>query len=291
MEIENVTWVSLTARWSLEKQGKCTVSNSVLGQVIVNAENVLTLFEEVFTHCTACVRSDILKRSKLGSCSGNDDCVVHSAVLLECFNNVCNCRTLLTNSNIDTDNVLVLLVDDGIESNRSLTCLTVADNKLTLTASDRNHGVDSLDTCLQRSVYRLSCDDTGSNTLDWHHFICENGALAVDRLTERVYNSAQKLIANGNRNDFVCALYSVAFLDFSVGTEHNSTDKVLFKVKRHSVNAVLKFEQFARHTFFKTVNSGNTVADCYNSTNVGKFNLGLIILYLFLDYACNFIGA
>ena len=80
--------------------------------------------------------------------------VIHRAVLRERLGHLCNGRALLADGDIDTDNVLALLVDDGVEADRGLAGLAVADDQLTLAAADRDHGVDRLDAGLERHVDR-----------------------------------------------------------------------------------------------------------------------------------------
>ena len=80
-------------------------------------------------------------------------------------------------------NSLSLLVNNRIDRDRRLTCLTVADNKLTLSASDRNHGIDRLDTCLKRGIYGFSLDNTVGNTLDLSEFIRKDRTFSIDRLS------------------------------------------------------------------------------------------------------------
>ena len=60
MKIEYVAGVSLTSGRTLEEQRKCSVSHSVLGQVIIYYECVLALFHEVFTHGASRIGSDVL---------------------------------------------------------------------------------------------------------------------------------------------------------------------------------------------------------------------------------------
>ena len=78
---------------------------------------------------------------------------------------------------------IVDLVDDRIDRNSGLTGLTVTDDQLTLTSSDGNHGVDCLDTCLERRVYALTSDNTTCHTLNLAEFIGLYGALAIDGLS------------------------------------------------------------------------------------------------------------
>ena len=114
---------------------------------------MFSFVHEIFAHCTARIRSYELKRAGFGSGSCDYDGVIHGTVLLKVFYKVGNCGTLLTYGYIDTDNILALLVDDRIGGDGSFTCLTVTDDKLTLSASDGDHGVDSFDTCLKRLKY------------------------------------------------------------------------------------------------------------------------------------------
>ena len=58
--------------------------------------------------------------------------------------------SLLANCDVDADHVLVLLVDDGIDSNSGLAGLAVANDEFALATADRNHGVNSDDTGLHR---------------------------------------------------------------------------------------------------------------------------------------------
>ena len=137
----------------------------------------------------------------------------------------------------------------------------------------------------------FSCNDTRSYFFDRFSFISNNSTLAVDRLSEGVYNSSEKFIADRNRNDFICSFYRISLFNFSVGAEHNCTYKITLKVKRHSVNSAFKFKKFAGHTFFQSVDSCDTVADSYNCTHVFKLQLCTVMLNLFFNYTSYFIRA
>ena len=65
-------------------------------------------------------------------------------MFLQVLNQRCYRRSFLANCNVDAINRLsglieALLVDDGVDCDGRLSSLAVADNKLTLTSSDRNH--------------------------------------------------------------------------------------------------------------------------------------------------------
>ena len=144
MEIEHVARICLTSRRTTQNQRYLTVGNSLLRKVIVHNECRIATVAEVLAYGGSCERCVILHGSRVGSCSRYNDCVGHGAVLLEVLDKSGNGRSLLADGYIDTvyglaSLVETLLIDDCIDSDGSLTCLTVADDKLTLSTSDRNH--------------------------------------------------------------------------------------------------------------------------------------------------------
>ena len=56
---------------------------------------------------------------------------------------------------------LAALVEDSVDGDGGLTGLTVADDELTLTTADRDHGVDGQQASLNRLAHRGTLDDTG----------------------------------------------------------------------------------------------------------------------------------
>ena len=70
--------------------------------------------------------------------------MTHSVVLFQLAYHVRNSRLLLTNCDVDTLNARIFLVDDRVNSHRGLTSLTVTDDQLALTTSNRHHGVNRL---------------------------------------------------------------------------------------------------------------------------------------------------
>ena len=87
---------------------------------------------EIFAHGTAGVGCDILQGRKLGCRCGHHDGVAHGTGLGQALHKVCHGRALLTDGNVNADDVLALLVDDGIGGDGGLAGLAVADDQLTL---------------------------------------------------------------------------------------------------------------------------------------------------------------
>ena len=87
---------------------------------------------EIFAHGTAGVGCDILQGRKLGCRCGHHDGVAHSTGLGQALHKVCHGRALLTDGNVNADDILALLVDDSIGGDGGLAGLAVADDQLAL---------------------------------------------------------------------------------------------------------------------------------------------------------------
>ncbi len=131
-----------------------------------------------------------------------------------------NSRSFLTDGYIDaihwfTSLIEILLVDDGIHGNGSLTSLSVTNDKLTLTSSNRNHGVDSLQACLQRFLYRLAIDNTRSLTVKWHlkRIRQIDISLTIDSLSQWIYYTTQEIIVHTNGSDTMRTLYRLSLFN------------------------------------------------------------------------------
>src|SRR5699024_5676016 len=143
----------------------------------------------------------------------------------------------LTNGNVNTNHILILLVEDGIYSNGRLSCLPVTDNQLTLTAADRNECIDRLDSGLQRLINRFTVHNTWCWGFNRPCFRCFNRPLSIYWLTEWIDNTSQEFLTDGDFHNSSRTAYFIAFFNISKRTEDNNTDVGLFKVLRHSHNA------------------------------------------------------
>src|SRR5204863_5593948 len=106
-----------------------------------------------------------------------------------------------------------LLVDDGVDRDRGLAGLPVADDELALTAADGNHRVDGLEAGLERLLDRLALDDAGGLDLDAASSLALDGTLAVDGLSERVHHASDRGLADRDLHDATGSLDGVALFD------------------------------------------------------------------------------
>ena len=91
VQIKNISRICLTSRWTTDQKRKCTVSNRMLTQIIINDEHVFSLIHKVLAHCTACIRCNILHRAGFRSRRSNYDCIVHSTVSGKILYQRCYC--------------------------------------------------------------------------------------------------------------------------------------------------------------------------------------------------------
>src|SRR3982750_1549836 len=103
----------------------------------------------------------------------------HGAMLFQDVNDLRHARLLLTNGDIDTDQIFALLIDNRINRDGGLACLAVTDDQLALTTTNRDQGIDGGDTCLYRRIHRLALNNARSNTLDVTKCRSVNRALAI----------------------------------------------------------------------------------------------------------------
>src|SRR6185369_4697257 len=235
--------VGFAPRRAAQQQGELTVGDGLLGEVIVDDQGVLAGIAEELAHGDAGVGGDELERRRLGSGGGDDDGVIHGAVLFQLGNNLGDRGALLADGDVDADHVPALLVDDGVDGDGGLAGLTVADDQLALTAPDRNHGVDRLEAGLHRLMHRLTLDDAGGLHFDLAEGGGGDGAQAVDRLADRVDHAADQGLAHRDLDDLAGQLDRVAFLDLGELAENCRTDVVFLEVEDHAGDAARELQE------------------------------------------------
>src|SRR5690606_22804233 len=118
---------------------------------------------------------------------------------------------------------------DGVDRNSRLTGLAVANDQFALATTDRHHGVDGLDTGLQRLRNGFTGNNAGSNLFDDVGFFGVDGALAVDGLTERIDNATAQFGADGHRQNAAGGFDGVTFGHAGVVAENNGANGIAFE--------------------------------------------------------------
>lgn len=158
------------------------------------------------------------------------------------------------------------MVDDGIDGDGGLTSLSITNNKFSLTSTDGDEGVDTLNTSLHRFSDGLSGNNTGSLDFNSGSLGGLEGTETVDGVTEGVQDSTAHSITNGDIDDGTSSLDDITFLNISIVTQNDDTDVVSFQVKGHTSNTGLKFNHFTGLDLSQTKDSCNTITNGNNGT-------------------------
>src|SRR5690606_10585226 len=169
---------------------------------------------------------------RVGRRGGNDDGVFQRAMLFELAHHVVDGRCLLADGYVHAGNVLALLADDGIDGNSGFTCLTIANDQLALATADRHHGVNCLDTGLQRLRYRFTGNNAGSYFFDDVGGFGVDWAFAIDGNAQRVNDAAAQFRSDRHFKNAASGFDRVAFRHTGVITQNNSANRVTLEVER-----------------------------------------------------------
>src|SRR5450631_2211633 len=299
MQVEHVAGIGFAARRAAQQQRHLSVGDRLLRQIVIDDDRVHAVVAEIFAHGAAGKRRQELHRRRIGRGGGDDNGIIERALLFEHLDELRHGGALLPDRDIDAIelDLLVglrverLLIEDGVERDRGLAGLAVADDQLALAAADRDQRVDRLQAGRHRLIHRLARDDAGRLHVDALALVGFDRALAVDRVAERVDHAAEQPLADRCVHDGAGALDGLAFLDLAVGAENHDADIVGFEVQRHAAGAVFELDHFAGLDVVEAVDAGNAVADGQHLSDFGNLSLLAEILDLVLEDRGNFRGA
>ena len=185
---------------------------------------------EVLADGTARIGRDVLHGCRVRSRRGNDNRLVHHLVVGQGLNDLCDRGTLLSDCHVDADDIRVFLTDDGVDGDGCFSRLPVTDDQLALATADRDHGVDCLQSRLQRLFHRLPVHNSGRQALDVRVFGRIDGTTLIDRFAQSVDNAPDYRRTHRNRHDALRTLHHISFADQGVFTEQHGTHVIFFQV-------------------------------------------------------------
>ena len=238
VEIEDVARIGFAARRTAQQQRNFAVGHGVLGEIVVHDQGVLAVVAEVLADGGGGVGREVEHGRGLGGRGGHDDGVAHGAGFGERLHHLGDRRALLADGAVDADQIVLGVVDDGVEQDGGLAGLAVADDQLALAAADRDHGVDGLEAGGHGLAHALAVDDAGGQALDGQRLRGGDGALVVDGLAQRVDHAADHGLADGHGENLAGALDLVAFAELGVVAEDDGADLVFFKREGEARDAV-----------------------------------------------------
>src|SRR5579863_6856685 len=289
MEIEHVAGVRFAARGTAQQQRNLAVGHGVLGEIVVHHQRMLAVVAEVLAQGAGSVGREIKHGRGLGGRGGHDDGVAHGAVLREGLHHLGDGGAFLADGAVDADEVVLGVVDDGVEQNRGLAGLPVADDQLALAAADGDHGVNGLETGGHRLTNPLAVNDAGGEALDGKRLIGGDGPLVIDRLPERVHYATNHGVAHRHGENLARPLDLFAFLEFGELAKDDGAYLVFLKRERQPGNAVRETEQFAGHDLVEPVQAGNAIAQRHDGPDFVHLDLGIVVRDLLAKKLCNLV--
>ena len=182
---------------------------------------------------------------------------------------------LLADGDVDAVNALPLLVDDGVDGNRGLAGLAVADDELALTAAHRDHGVDGLEAGLQRLMNRFARHDAGRLDLDLAGFSLD----AIGPFARRWAGRARRPRGRPSpcrpapRRCGRGAPNGVAFAGRTRILAHEGdADVVLLEVEHQPLEVSGEFEELSGHHSREAVDAGDAVAGRKHGAGLGDLD-------------------
>ncbi len=186
-------------------------------------------------------------------------------------------------------NCLALLIDDRVDRDGRLAGLPVADDQLALAAPDGDHRVDGLDARLHRLLHRFAGDDSRRLHLDPAPLFRAQGALAVDRLAERIEDAAHDLGPDGSVGDASRALDQVPFTQMLLVAHQRDTDRVLVEIEHQPHQSMGELDQLAGHHAFEAIDASDAVAGGEDRARLRHLDLLAVSFDLLAEDAADFI--
>ena len=208
--------------------------------------------------------------------------LLHSIGVSEPLDNLGDGRSLLSNSNIDAEQLLLgisgiiepLLIDDGINGDSSLASLSVSNDQLTLATTDGHQAVDGLDASLHGLLDRLPGNDTGSLKSNSVSLLAADGALAVNGVTQGINDTSKDLVTNGDIHNGSSSLDNISLLDELVITEHDNTNIVRLQVKGHALESRAELNHLLGLDVLESINTGDTVSNGEHTASLLEIDSG-----------------
>ena len=145
MQVEHVTGEGFATRRAAQQQRDRAVGVGLLGQVVEHDEHMLAVVHPVLADGRTGVGRKPFEAGSVRGRGSDDGGVLHRATVFEGALDAGDRGALLADRDVDAAHLLfgiaglpcLTLVEDGVDADRGLASLAVADDQLTLTAPDR----------------------------------------------------------------------------------------------------------------------------------------------------------
>src|SRR6266404_3215806 len=215
-----------------------------------------------------------------GGCR-HEDGKGHGPLLFQHTDNARDVRLLLSDGNVDGIKRPVLLVagslggpvqaglvDDGIHTNGGFASRSVAADQFTLTAANRDHGINSHNAGLHRLTDGSALDDAWGNFFDWISGFALDWAFAIDRLAKSIDDAAEQGFSRRHLEELAGGADLLAFLYAGVLAQDDCAYLGLFKIERQPGDAVSEVDHLIEHRVSQALNLGYAIADFADDAHI-----------------------
>ena len=185
VDIEDVAREGLAAGRPAQQQRQFAVGARMLGEVVIDDQHIAALLHEVLRDAGRGIGRDIGKASRVVAFGHHDHGVLHRAIVPQDRHGLGDGRRALTDGAIDAQDILVALIEDGVDRDGGLAGLAVAQDQFALAAPHGNERVDDLEPGLQRRRDRRAIHDRRRRAFDGPALARGHRTLAVERPAER----------------------------------------------------------------------------------------------------------
>ena len=168
-------------------------------------------------------------------------------MLLQCGNNFSQSGCFLPDGYIHTDDVFALLVQNCVHSDGRFAGLTVADDQLSLSPSDRKHRVNGKDSCLQRNVYGFSVDDSRRFSLNREIRVSPDRSVTINGSAQRIDHAPDQSVPDRYSGTLAASNDFGAFDQPVITSQQHTADGLHFQILHNTSGTVLKLYQFPVH--------------------------------------------
>ncbi len=209
-------------------------------------------------------------------------------MLFEPFHDLRHGGFFLADGDINALDAGVFLANDGIHANGRLADLAVADDQFTLAASNRGHGIDSLEARVHRLIDRLALNHAGGDHFNAAELRGFNRAFAVQGGACRVNHAAQKRFTDRNLGNLAGSFDDIPFFDVGHFAENGNTDIVRFEVEHHAEDAAGELQKLHGHGILHAVHSGDAVTDGQDGSGFAYIQLFFVAFDLLRNNLTDF---
>ena len=251
---------------------------------------------EVLADCSAGEGGEILHGGSIRGGRRHDYGIVHGALRTQGLDNIGDRGSFLAHGYVDAVDGIALqvvlpLVDDGVNGYGGFAGLAVADNQLALSAAYRDHGVDSHEASLKRFGHGLTVDNARGLALERHlDEFAAYLAESVEGVAERVHDPAEHLLAHTD-GGYAARPGDFHALGYLVGpAEENRAYVVFFEVHGDGHLSALELEEFARLAGCETMDADHAVADLQHESDLFPLKGSVDVLQLLKQNVGNLAG-